>query len=375
MPTTAAAPDVDVVVIGAGVIGLAVARALALRGREVVIVERAGIIGSETSSRNSEVIHAGLYYPAGSLKARLCVEGRDRLYTFCQSHGVPHQRIGKLIVATETEQTSRLAAIDASARANGVHDLVPLSAAEARALEPEVRAAAALLSPSTGIIDTHAYMLALQGEAEAHGAAIAFETEVTTLERRPRGLALGVNGEAPALTARQVVNAAGHGAPAVARLDPDRNPAYAPHAHYAKGSYFLLQGASPFMRLVYPLPIPGGLGVHLTLDMAGQARFGPDVEWVDKIDYRVDPARADAFYAAIRSYWPGLRDHALAPGYAGVRPALSGVAGPAVDFRIDGPEVHGAPGLINLLGIESPGLTSSLALAAEVVRRFDGIGR
>ena len=359
---------IDSVVIGAGVIGLAVARALALAGHETLIVEKEDLIGSGTSSRNSEVIHAGIYYPAGSLKARLCVEGRDQLYAYCQSRHIPHRRCGKLIVAPELDRVPELQKIKAAAEANGVTDLVWLSGEEAMALEPALRCAAALLSPSTGIIDSHAYMLSLLGEAEANGAVLAYRTQVTALNCTPDGVALSFSGEAaPSLMARRVVNAAGLDAPIIARAC-GLNGEHAPRPYYAKGSYFALAGRSPFDRLIYPTPEPGGLGVHITLDLGGQARFGPDVEWVESPNYDVDPRRSERFYAAVRAYWPGLRDGQLAPAYAGVRPKISGPGEPAADFRICGPAQHGAPGLVNLLGIESPGLTASLAIAEETVR-------
>lgn len=359
--------EIDSVVVGAGVVGLAVARVLALAGREVLIVEREALIGSGTSSRNSEVIHAGIYYPPGSLKARLCVEGRDRLYAYCESRGVAHRRCGKLIVAPEA-RVAELEAIRRNAEANGVTDLVWLTAGEVAELEPEVRCAAALHSPSTGIVDSHGYMLSLLGEAEAHGAVLAYRTEVTGLACGPDGVALAFGGEAaPSLRARLVVNCAGLDAPALARA-AGLEPPHAPRAHYAKGSYFALSGRTPFSRLIYPTPEPGGLGVHITLDLAGQARFGPDVEWVEQPNYDVDPVRAERFYAAIRAYWPGLKDGQLTPAYAGVRPKISAPGEPAADFRLSGPAEHGAAGLINLLGIESPGLTASLAIAEEVAR-------
>jgi L-2-hydroxyglutarate oxidase LhgO len=360
--------SIDCVVIGAGVVGLAIARAAALQGREVLLVEREGAIGTQTSSRNSEVIHAGLYYPAGSLKARLCVKGRDQLYEYCEHHQVAHKRCGKLIVATTEGQLAELAGIRRSAEANDVTDLRSLTAAEARALEPELACTGALLSPSTGIIDSHGYMLSLQGEAEAHGAMVAFGTRMTAIVPHPRGLALSFNGAgSPSVLAHTVINAAGLFASEVADTVAGLAPAFRPRTRYAKGSYFTSSGRAAFGRLIYPVPEPGGLGVHLTLDLGGQARFGPDVAWVESLDYTVDPEGAARFYSAIRRYWPGLADGALAPGYAGIRPKMSGPGEPAADFRIDGPDVHGVPGLINLFGIESPGLTASLALADEIV--------
>ena len=361
--------SVDTLVIGAGAVGLAIARALALDGREVVVLEAADAIGTGISSRNSEVIHAGIYYPEGSLKARLCVRGRELLYAYCEARGIPHRRCGKLIVATETAQNAELQGIAAAAARNGVADLRELTAAEAMRMEPQLHCTAALHSPSTGIIDSHQYMLALQGDAESAGAAVALRARVARLVRANSGLAAILEGEpAPSLAARWVVNSAGLDAPGVAAsiegLPADR----VPRAYYAKGSYFSLAGRSPFSRLVYPVPEPGGLGTHLTLDIAGQARFGPDVEWIDSVDYRVDASRGDRFYAAIRRYWPTLRDGALVPAYSGIRPKVSAPDQPASDFRIEGPAAHGMAGVVNLFGIESPGLTSSLAIAEEVCR-------
>jgi L-2-hydroxyglutarate oxidase LhgO len=363
--------QVDTVVIGAGVVGLAVTRALALAGREVLVLEAAGSIGTEISSRNSEVIHAGIYYPAGSLKARLCVAGRDKLYAYCASHGVPHKRLGKLIVATSDTETALLANIRRKAEANGVTDLVSLTSEEAIRLEPALFCTAALLSPSTGIIDSHSLMLAYQGDAENVGAVFAFHAPVVGGQVLDNGIRLEVDGDDPmSLDARLVVNATGLGAVGLAKrigVPVDRLPG----AWLCKGSYYALQGHAPFRHLIYPTPEHAGLGVHLTLDLGGQARFGPDVEWTDHIDYDVELKRADGFYGAIRRYWPDLADGALAPAYSGMRPKISGPSDPAADFRIDGPAEHGIPGLINLLGIESPGLTASLAIAemvAEVAR-------
>lgn len=358
---------VDCVVIGAGVVGLAVARRLAMDGRETLILEKENAFGTMTSSRNSEVIHAGIYYPRGSLKARLCVSGRDLLYDYCARYGVDHRRCGKLIVATDAAQEDELTAIAAAARANGVHDLRALSRNEALALEPALNCTAALLSPSTGIIDSHGYMLSLLGQAEIAGATLAYLSPVTRLIPEADGIAI-VSGDdpEPILKARCVINAAGIDAPDLARRVEGIAPAALPRAYYSKGSYFTLAGRAPFSRLIYPVPEPGGLGVHLTLDLAGQARFGPDVEWVDQPDYPVDGRRAERFYAVIRRYWPALRDDSLAPGYAGIRPKISGPDEAAADFRIDDFNVHQVPGLINLFGIESPGLTASLAIADEV---------
>ncbi len=355
---------VDAVVVGAGVVGLAVARALALAGREVIILEAADGIGTETSSRNSEVIHAGIYYPPGSLKARFCVAGKLALYAYCAERGVPHARCGKLLVATEENQLPKLAAIKAQAEANGVTDLQRLSAGEARALEPALRCVAAYLSPSTGIVDSHAFMLALQGDAEAQGAAIAYKSPLERGRVRDNGIMLEVGGAEPMqVLARTVVNSAGLHAPRVAASIQGLPPAQVPPTYYAKGNYYSLIGRAPFSRLVYPMPNEAGLGVHITIDLGGQARFGPDVEWIDRIDYDVDPRRADSFYAAIRDYWPGLADGQLAPGYAGIRPKIVGPTEKAADFVVQGPRVHGVPGLVNLFGIESPGLTAALAIA------------
>ncbi len=355
----------DCVVVGAGVVGLAVARRLALAGREVVVLEAADAIGTEISSRNSEVIHAGIYYPTGSLKARLCVAGKEALYAYCAAHGVPLKRLGKLIVAANSREEAGLAALKAKAEANGVYDLVWLSAAEALRLEPALRCTAALLSPSTGILDSHAFMLSLQGEAEAAGAAIAFETPVLRGEPADGGLTIETGGGAPMrLHCGLVVNCAGLDAPALSgRIAGVQR---VPTPYLAKGSYFTLSGRSPFRHLIYPMPEPGGLGVHLTIDMAGQARFGPDVEWVAERHYAVDPRRAEKFYAAIRTYWPALADGALAPGYSGIRPKISAPEAPAADFTIHGPAETGVPGYAALYGIESPGLTASLAVADAV---------
>lgn len=350
---------VECIVIGAGVIGLAIARALARQGREVLVLEARDAFGTVTSARNSEVIHAGLYYPKDSLKARFCVEGRKRLYDYCETRHVGVRKCGKLIVATNADDLPRLTEIAAKARANGVGDLRVLSRAEAQAMEPALACVGALWSLSTGVIDSHGLMLALLGEAEGAGAMLALNAPVTAISR---DLEVTVGGDAPMrLAARTVINAAGHGAPGLSQ------PLYdAPRGWFAKGSYFGLAGRAPFSRLIYPAPQPGGLGVHLTLDMGGQARFGPDVEWVEAEDYNVDPRRGDAFYAAVRRYWPDLPDGALTPDYAGVRPKLTPPGAPAADFAIHGPEAHGVPGYTALYGIESPGLTAALAIAAHV---------
>jgi L-2-hydroxyglutarate oxidase LhgO len=358
---------VDCVVIGAGVIGLAAARRLAQAGREVIVLEAAEGIGTITSSRNSEVIHAGIYYPAGSLMARMCVSGKRMLYDYCREHGVPHRNCGKLIVATTAKETEKLQSIRAHAEANGVLDMQTLSGEAARALEPALNCDAALLSPSTGIIDSHAYMLALRGDAEDAGAAFAFHTPLLAARAVHGGIELDAGGETPMnLACDLLVNAAGLSAPAVARGIDGMPIDLIPHAYLAKGNYFSCSARAPFSHLIYPVPEPGGLGVHLTLDMAGQARFGPDVEWVDHIDYAVDPARAERFYPAIRRYWPTLPEDALMPSYSGIRPKIVPPAVASQDFLIQGPKDHGVAGLINLFGIESPGLTSSLAIADHV---------
>jgi L-2-hydroxyglutarate oxidase LhgO len=359
----------DAVVIGAGVVGLAVARALALTGREVVILEAEDAIGTHTSSRNSEVIHAGIYYPKGSLKARSCVEGKHLLYEYCVAHGVPHRRSGKLIVAADETQVGELENIQKRAHANGVTDVVWMTRAQALAVEPELSCVAALYSPSTGIIDSHALMLAYLGDAEAQGAMLALKSPLQRVEVRNEGFVLHVDGSDPVSTS-VLINSAGLRAPTVARRMEGYRAELAPREFYAKGNYYSLARRSPFSRLVYPVPEPGGLGVHVTLDLAGQARFGPDVEWTERIGYDVDPRRADRFYAAIRRYWPGLPDGALLPGYSGIRPKTAGPGEPAPDFQIQGPSAHGVPGLVHLFGIESPGLTSSLALADRVVREL-----
>jgi L-2-hydroxyglutarate oxidase LhgO len=358
---------VDCVVIGAGVVGLAVARALAVRGRETVVLEAATTIGTGTSSRNSEVIHAGIHYAPGSAKAKLCVAGRQILYSYCEARGIEHRRCGKLIVAADQEQVRALEKIETTARANGVADLRWLSAAEARDAEPALSCVAALLSPSTGIVDSHGLMLALRGDIEDAGGTVALRVPVTRGRCKPDAIHLEVGSEGPIeLAASVVVNSAGLQAQDLARrIDGIPKPSIPP-SFYAKGNYYLLQGKAPFRHLVYPVPEPGGLGVHLTLDLAGQAKFGPDVEWVEKLDFTVDPGRAERFYPIIRRYWPGLHDGALRPGYAGIRPKLSGPGEPAADFLIQGEEAHGVRGLINLYGIESPGMTAALAIAEQV---------
>jgi L-2-hydroxyglutarate oxidase LhgO len=355
----------DAVVIGAGVVGLAIARELALAGREVVILDAEDAIGTHTSSRNSEVIHAGIYYARASLKARSCVAGRQLLYEYCATHGVPHRRCGKLIVATDQAQLEELNAIRAKAHANGVADVDWIGKEEVARMEPALFCVGALHSPSTGIIDSHALMLAYLGDAEGASAMLALKSRMEKAVVRRDGFELYVAGSDPVIC-RVLVNSAGLRAPSVAKAIDGYPASAAPRELYAKGNYYSLNRKNPFSRLIYPVPEPGGLGVHVTLDMGGQARFGPDVEWVERIGYDVDPRRADRFYAAIRRYWPGLPDHSLSPGYAGIRPKTSGPGEPASDFDIQGPRRHGVAGLVNLFGIESPGLTASLALARMV---------
>lgn len=361
---------IDCIVAGAGLVGLAVARELAQRGQEVLILEAADAIGTETSSRNSEVIHAGIYYEPGSLKARLCLEGKGRLYAYAAEKGVPYRRCGKLIVATDPAQLPVLEAIKARAAASGVHDLELISREAAIEMEPALRCTGALISPSTGIVDSHALMLAYLGDAENAGAMLSLNTEIASGRLDGEGFVLQTRdhetGEMFEIGARNLVNAAGLGANALAAA-LDGFPASAvPPLHYARGCYFSVTGKRAFSRLIYPVPEPGGLGVHLTLDLSGSMRFGPDVEWIQSKDYTVNPARADHFYGEIRKYWPDVADGSLSPTYSGIRPKLSGPGEPAADFMIQGPADHGQRGLVNLFGIESPGLTSSLAIADRV---------
>jgi L-2-hydroxyglutarate oxidase LhgO len=356
---------VDCVVVGAGVIGLACARALAQAGREVIVVEAENAFGTATSARNSEVIHAGIYYPTGSLRAQLCVRGKALLYDYCASHQVNHRRCGKLIVAHNDAEVAQLHMIEQRARANGVPDLQWLTRDEALALEPQLQCTRALLSPSTGIVDSHGLMLALLGDAQAAGAMLALRSPVQRATVAADGIQLAVGGDsAMTLLASAVINSAGHGAPVLAAATQGLASTHVPPRYFAKGNYFTLSGRSPFSRLVYPAPGESShLGVHLTLDLGGQAKFGPSFHWVDGLDYRVDEHEADHFYDEVRRYWPGLQDGALQPGYVGIRPKIRGPGEPVQDFRIDGPDTHGVPGLVNLFGIESPGLTSSLAIA------------
>ncbi|NQV48357.1 MAG: NAD(P)/FAD-dependent oxidoreductase [Rhodospirillaceae bacterium] len=363
---------IDCAVIGAGVIGLAIARELSLAGREVVVLESADAIGTGTSSRNSEVIHAGLYYAEGSLKARLCVEGLKLLYAFLQERDINHIRCGKLIVATSDDELDLVKKLHAKGVANGVHDLEWLSTEDASALEPHLKCRGGLLSPSTGIFDSHNYMLTLQGDAENNGAVFAFLSRVTGGKAEAGSILLNVDadGESVALSCNTVINAAGLGAQDIAAAIMGMPRDLVPPLYYAKGNYFYLAGKAPFQHLIYPVPGAASLGLHYTRDLGGQGRFGPDVEWVDKIDYTVDGARADSFYEAIRRYWPELEDGALTPGYSGIRPKIQAPGDAAADFVIQGPDTHGIEGLVNLFGFESPGLTSSLAIAAEIMKRL-----
>jgi L-2-hydroxyglutarate oxidase LhgO len=370
--SSADAFDFDAVVVGAGAVGLACGYALARRGLSVAVLEQARAIGQGVSSRNSEVIHAGLYYPTGSLKARLCVEGRRRLYAFLQRHGVAYDRCGKLVVATDAAEVAHIEAIGRQAEINGVEGMAPLSAAQVHALEPELRAVMALSSPQSGVFDSHGYMLALVGEIEDHGGAVVVATPFEAAEPLAGGgFRLRAGGADPAsLTCRLLVTAPGLSAQAVAARIEGFPPGQIPALHYGKGVYFVLHGRPPFQRLIYPPPIAGALGVHYRRDLGGQARFGPDLEYVDHEDYAVDPAREAGFAAYIRRFWPGLPDGALSPDYAGIRPKLHGPGEAQPDFRIDGPERHGLEGLIALFGIESPGLTSSLAIGEQVAAQL-----
>ena len=366
--------DVDSAVIGGGVVGLACAVALARAGREVILLERHAGMGQETTSRNSEVIHGGMYYPTGSLKQRFCVEGRRRLYDYLADRSVDHRRCGKLIVATNLDEMTVVEAILERGKDNGVEGLALLSGAQATAMEGALSCVGALWSPETGIVDCHGLMVALRGELESLGGAIAFSTPVIAVDRAGQGgFVVRTGGDDPfALAARDCINSAGLQAQAVARRIEGLDAVYIPALVLAKGSYFSCATRPVFSRLIYPAPMKGGLGVHVTLDLAGRMRLGPDVEWLDPIDpdnldYAVDPARANGFYDAVRRYWPGLPDGTLQPDYAGCRPKLAATAQEGADFRIDGAEVHGVAGLVNLFGIESPGLTSALAIADEVV--------
>jgi L-2-hydroxyglutarate oxidase LhgO len=357
----------QVLVIGAGVVGLAAARAVALRGHEVIVAEAENAIGTGISSRNSEVIHAGMYYPSGSLRARHCVAGRRLLYAFCASHGVPHRKCGKLIVATDAVETAKIEAIAAQGKINDVEGLAMMTAEAARALEPALFCTAALNSPETGIVDAHAYMLALRGDIEDAGGVIAFNTPVLGAKRKDGQWVVTFGGnEGGEFEFDAIVNCAGLRAQSVAKSMEDYPQDRVPKQVLAKGNYFTFTGKPMFSRLIYPAPVHGGLGVHVTLDLAGRMRFGPDVEWIDREYYPVDPKRAEVFYERIRTYFPALPDASLAPDYSGIRPKITGPGEPAADFLIDAPAQHGVPGLVQMFGIESPGLTSSLSLAEDV---------
>lgn len=363
--------SLDCVVIGAGVVGLAVARRLALAGREVVVLEAGAGVGRHTSSRNSEVIHAGIYYPSGSLKARLCVAGRQALYSFLTERNIPHRRIGKLLIAVCEGEIPTLDRLGRLAEANGVDDLVALTAADVRALEPAVTAVRGLFSPSTGILDSHALMRALQADLEAAGGTVVLSAPVIFGRIEDGSIDLDVGGSDPIqVRCKTVVISAGLHASSVARTIRGLTHDFIPRAYFARGHYFTLAGPSPFEHLVYPMPAPGALGIHVTLDLAGRARFGPDITWTDEVNYAFDEGRAPTFYEAIRRYHPGLADGDLEPGYVGIRPKIVPEGARAADFVIQGPETHGVPGLVNLFGIESPGLTACLAIADEVAARL-----
>jgi L-2-hydroxyglutarate oxidase LhgO len=363
------AADFDVAVIGGGVVGLAVARACAAKDLQVLVLEVADCVGSGVSSRNSEVIHAGLYYPTGSLKAQLCVQGREAMYQYCAAQGIPHRRCGKLVVATQRSQHPRLESLYEQAIRNGVRDLIWLSSGEVGELEPTVSCTKAFLSPSTGIIDSHALLQSLAGDIQAHGGWICLRTEFRGAVRERGAFRVRTRSgeEESSFICHWLVNSAGLDAVRVARLVAGLPNACIPRAYLAKGHYFSVHGR-PFSRLVYPLPSEAGLGIHATLQLDGEVRFGPDVEWTENINYDLDPSRAQHFYSAIRSYWPDLPEGALQPAYTGIRPKISGPGEPPADFAVRGPREHGCEGLVNLYGIESPGLTASLALGDAVAR-------
>jgi L-2-hydroxyglutarate oxidase LhgO len=364
--------DADCVVIGAGVLGLAVARLLAGTGQQVVVLEAEKTIGTQTSSRNSEVIHAGLYYPEGSLKARSCVAGKEKLYAYCEARNIPAQKIGKLIVATQEAQLPQLETLLRRGKANGVGDLSWLDRQEAARVEPEVECVAALYSPSTGIVDSAALMLSLQADAENSGALFAFCAHAARVERRDANFEVET-AEAPGepLLCRRMVNCAGHGAQDLARGIEGFPADLIPPRFFAKGNYCSVSGRAPFSHLVYPLPVPGGLGVHVTLDLAGRMRLGPDLHWVDRLDYRPTARVEEDFRASVAGFWPGILQREIATATCGVRPKISGPGEPAADFRIDGPSVHGVAGLVNCFGIESPGLTAALALAEVIANELE----
>jgi L-2-hydroxyglutarate oxidase LhgO len=358
----------QVLVVGAGVVGLAIGREAAIRGHDVIIAEAADAIGTGTSSRNSEVIHGGLYYPTGSRRALAATRGRRMLYGYCASHGIPHRKCGKLVVATRPPEIPKIEAILAQGLANGVEGLALIDGDAARAMEPALTCVAALHSPQTGIIDSHRLMLALRGDLEDHGGTIALRTPIERLTPRTAGWEVRFGGDDPGtVLVDAVVNSAGHGAQALARMTDGYDPERVPRLVLAKGNYFAFTGQPVFSRLIYPAPVEGGLGIHVTLDLAGRMRFGPDVEWIETPHYDVDPKRAATFYAGIRRYWPELPDGTLVPDYCGIRPKLTGPGEPAADFMLDGPAEHGLARLVHLYGIESPGLTSAMALAQDVV--------
>ena len=366
---------VDTIIVGAGVIGLAIAREMALVGNEVIVLEAKNAIGTEISARNSEVIHAGIYYPAVSLKAKLCRPGRNAIYEYCKTHAIAHHQVGKLIVATSEDEIRYLHKIQCNAEANGVEDLQLLDSSQASAMEPALECSGALFSPSTGIIDSHSFMLSLQGNAETLGAVIALSSPVEGGALSDKSITIHIGGVEPlSLKCRHFINAAGLNAQAVASKIKGFPVEHIPPLYYAKGNYFTLIGKSPFQKMIYPVPAKAGLGIHSTIDLAGQTKFGPDVQWIDSPNYNVDISRTDDFYLAIRRYWPELSDNALQPGYVGVRPKLVPKGAPLGDWDIKGPEHHGIKGIVNLFGIESPGLTSSLAIAkyvSELLKKND----
>ena len=363
--------DVEAIVIGAGVVGLAVAAALAKNGQEVVVLEQHELIGSETSSRNSEVVHAGLYYPPGSLRAQLCVRGKHLLYRFCAENSVPHARCGKLLVATHENQLPKLAAIRETASKNGVNDLEFLAASAAKALEPELACAGALLSPSTGIIDSHAFMLALEGHVEANGGSVVLRCPVEHIVRDGEEFRLTTGGTAPGqISCRKLVLAAGLHASRLARSLDFPSGYRPPETYYAKGQYYALSGRSPFQRHIYPMPEGAWLGLHATVDIGGRCKFGPDIEWTSAIDYTFEPEKLGQFLNFIRGYYPALDVERLHPDYTGVRPKLYREGEPVPDFAIHGADMHGLPGLVSLFGIESPGLTAALAIGEHVAAQL-----
>ena len=363
--------DVETIIVGAGVVGLAIARALAMAGHEVIVTERHDLIGSETSSRNSEVIHAGIYYPKGSLRARFCVDGKHQLYRFCEENGVDYARCEKLIVAANDEQLARLDKIRETAAGNGVDDLVRLSAAQAMQLEPAVRCTGALLSPSTGLVDSHGFMVALEGHAATHGGQVALQTDITAIERRGDGTYALTIADADVITAKNVVISAGLDASKLARTLTYPSGYEPPETYYAVGQYYALSGASPFSRHIYPMPDGAWLGLHATVDLGNRCKFGPDIEWIPEIDYTFKPEKLDKFLDFIRMYYPDLDESRLHPDYTGIRPKLYREGEPVPDFRIDTAADHGHDGLVMLLGIESPGLTASLAIADHVAGLYE----